>query len=95
MSIPLPVGTRVRLSDTASPERRAAVGDMLGTIRYPGNWAHVDWNIPMPAWDGPEWHEIEIATDPAPVDVLRARASNLRDQADALEHAADILDGTS
>jgi hypothetical protein len=80
------IGDRVRLSAEAIPERIADIGDMLGTIRkVHSSHAVVEWDIPDPKWDGPDYGEIELAptTEPTLVETLRAKATDVRAEADA------------
>lgn len=94
------VGDRVRLSPKADPDRRAALGDMLGTVgEVRLTHYRVDWDAPNPDWNGPEHYEVELAPAPSLVDDLRAKATAARAEADAafneyqtVQTAADAAD---
>jgi hypothetical protein len=66
------VGDRVRLSPQADLARRAALGDMEGTVKSThaaSGSVGVDWDVPTPRWDGPERDEIELVPAPQAINV--------------------------
>lgn len=94
----LNIGDRVRLSPKAAPDRRAALGDMLGTVReVHSHFYCVDWADGNHGWNGPEHNEVELA--PALADDLRAKATAARAEADAefneYQTAQDAADAAS